>query len=389
MRGHKRRLEYSYVVWGDHMIRFLTAGESHGEYLVGIIEGFPSNLYLNVDYVNNQLKRRQMGYGRSSRMSIERDQVIVLSGVSDNLTTGNPISLLIKNRGRDIDVDKIIKPRPGHGDLAGMLKYNHQHAKHVMERASARETAMRVAIGSICRLLLKEFNISIYSHVVQIGKVKASDRSYEEEALLQADQSPLRVLDKEAEKLMIEEIERAKDEGDTLGGIFEVIAKNLPVGLGSYASWDRRLDSSISAGIMSIPGIKGIEFGLGFDLAKLKGSQVHDEIYYDQNRYFRKTNNAGGTEAGVSNGEDIVFRAVMKPIPTLRKPLRTVNVRTKEEVLAQFVRSDVCAVPSASVVAENILAYVLAKEIVMKFGGDSMEELKANYNSYVNSLQYR
>ncbi|NLY78124.1 MAG: chorismate synthase [Tissierellia bacterium] len=370
-------------------MRFLTAGESHGEYLVGIIEGFPSNLYLNVDYVNNQLKRRQMGYGRSSRMSIERDQVIVLSGVSDNLTTGNPISLLIKNRGRDIDVDKIIKPRPGHGDLAGMLKYNHQDAKHVMERASARETAMRVAIGSICRLLLKEFNISIYSHVVQIGKVKASDRSYEEEALLQADQSPLRVLDKEAEKLMIEEIERAKDEGDTLGGIFEVIAKNLPVGLGSYASWDRRLDSSISAGIMSIPGIKGIEFGLGFDLAKLKGSQVHDEIYYDQNRYFRKTNNAGGTEAGVSNGEDIVFRAVMKPIPTLRKPLRTVNVRTKEEVLAQFVRSDVCAVPSASVVAENILAYVLAKEIVMKFGGDSMEELKANYNSYVNSLQYR
>ena len=370
------------------MIRFLTAGESHGEYLVGIIEGFPSNMYLDVNYINNELKRRQSGFGRSSRMSIEKDEAVILSGVNNNFTTGNPISILIKNRGTNIDVDRIIRPRPGHGDLSGMLKYNHQDAKNVMERASARETAMRVAVGSICKLLLNEFNIRIYSHVVQIGPIKSIDKNYveDEEILLQADKSPLRVLNKESEELMIKEIERAKDEGDTLGGVFEVIGKNIPVGLGSYASWHRRIDGIIAGCIMSIPGIKGIEFGLGFDVANRLGSQVHDEIYYDGKRYFRKTNNAGGIEAGVSNGENIVFRAVMKPIPTLKKPLKTVNITTKEEDLAQFVRSDVCAVPSASIVAENMFAYVLANEMIAKFGGDSVEEMKTNYNNYTGSL---
>ena len=370
------------------MIRFLTAGESHGEYLVGIIEGFPSNMYLDVNYINNELKRRQSGFGRSSRMSIEKDEAVILSGVNNNFTTGNPISILIKNRGTNIDVDRIIRPRPGHGDLSGMLKYNHQDAKNVMERASARETAMRVAVGSICKLLLNEFNIRIYSHVVQIGPIKSIDKNYveDEEILLQADKSPLRVLNKESEELMIKEIERAKDEGDTLGGVFEVIGKKIPVGLGSYASWDRRIDGIIAGCIMSIPGIKGIEFGLGFDVANRLGSQVHDEIYYDGKRYFRKTNNAGGIEAGVSNGENIVFRAVMKPIPTLKKPLKTVNITTKEEDLAQFVRSDVCAVPSASIVAENMFAYVLANEMIAKFGGDSVEEMKTNYNNYTGSL---
>jgi len=370
------------------VIRFLTAGESHGEYLVGIIEGFPSNMYLDVNYINNELKRRQSGFGRSNRMSIEKDEAVILSGVNNNFTTGNPISILIKNRGTNIDVDRIIRPRPGHGDLSGMLKYNHQDAKNVMERASARETAMRVAVGSICKLLLNEFNIRIYSHVVQIGPIKSIDKNYveDEEILLQADKSPLRVLNKESEELMIKEIERAKDEGDTLGGVFEVIGKNIPVGLGSYASWDRRIDGIIAGCIMSIPGIKGIEFGLGFDVANRLGSQVHDEIYYDGKRYFRKTNNAGGIEAGVSNGENIVFRAVMKPIPTLKKPLKTVNITTKEEDLAQFVRSDVCAVPSASIVAENMFAYVLANEMIAKFGGDSVEEMKTNYNNYTGSL---
>ncbi len=370
------------------MIRFLTAGESHGEYLVGIIEGFPSNMYLDVNYINNELKRRQSGFGRSSRMSIEKDEAVILSGVNNNFTTGNPISILIKNRGTNIDVDRIIRPRPGHGDLSGMLKYNHQDAKNVMERASARETAMRVAVGSICKLLLNEFNIRIYSHVVQIGPIKSIDKNYveDEEILLQADKSPLRVLNKESEELMIKEIERAKDEGDTLGGVFEVIGKKIPVGLGSYASWDRRIDGIIAGCIMSIPGIKGIEFGLGFDVANRLGSQVHDEIYYDGKRYFRKTNNAGGIEAGISNGENIVFRAVMKPIPTLKKPLKTVNITTKEEDLAQFVRSDVCAVPSASIVAENMFAYVLANEMIAKFGGDSVEEMKTNYNNYTGSL---
>lgn len=372
------------------MIRFFTAGESHGEYLVGIIEGFPSNVHVDVTFINNELKRRQGGFGRSNRMTIEKDEVIILSGVDDNLTTGNPIALLIKNRGREIDVDRIIKPRPGHGDLAGMLKYNFNNAKNVMERASARETAMRVAVGSICKLLLKEFNIRLYSHVIQIGNVKISTKDFiEEDILAQVDKSPLRVLDKEVEALMIEEIEKAKEEGDTLGGIFEVIGKNIPIGLGSYASWDRRLDSIIAGSIMSIPGIKGIEFGLGFNVAKLKGSQVHDEIYYENNKYIRKTNNAGGIEAGVSNGEDVVFRSVMKPIPTLRRPLKTVNVKTKEEALAQFVRTDVCAVPAASVVAENMFAYVLANEMVIKFGGDSIEEMKANFNSYLKSLKER
>jgi len=289
------------------VIRFFTAGESHGECLIGIMEGFPSNVFMDVDFINSELKRRQSGFGRSNRMNIEQDEVKILSGISDNLTTGNPICLLIKNRAREIDVDRIIKPRPGHGDLSGMLKYNHDDAKNVMERASARETAMRVAVGSICKLLLKEFNIKIYSHVIQIGSVKALCKSNMEEDLLkQADSSPLRVLDRKAEAKMIEEIERAKDEGDTLGGVFEVIGKNIPVGLGSYASWDRRLDGIIAGAIMSIPGIKGIEFGIGFDAAKMKGSQVHDEIFYDKG-YLRKTNNAGGIEAGISNGEAIVL----------------------------------------------------------------------------------
>lgn len=371
------------------MIRFFTAGESHGDCLIGILEGFPSNVYLDVNFINSELKRRQKGYGRSNRMNIEQDEVKILSGVSDNLTTGNPICLLINNRGREIGVDKIIRPRPGHGDLAGMLKYNQKDAKNVMERASARETAMRVAVGSICKLLLKEFDIRIYSHVIQIGNVKALYKINADEGLLiRADESSLRVLDKETEIKMIEEIERAKEEGDTLGGVFEVIGKNIPVGLGSYTSWDRRLDGIIAGAIMSIPGIKGIEFGIGFDSAKLKGSKVHDEIFYAKG-YFRKTNNAGGIEAGISNGEDIVFRAVMKPIPTLRKPLKTVNIKTKEEDFAQFVRSDVCAVPSASVVAENMFAYVLANEMSVKFGGDSIEEMKANFNSYIDALRER
>jgi len=371
------------------VIRFFTAGESHGECLIGIIDGFPSNVFIDLDYINNELKRRQKGYGRSSRMNIELDEVAILSGINNNFTTGNPISLLIKNRAREIDVERITRPRPGHGDLSGMLKYNQDDAKNVMERASARETAMRVAVGSICKLLLKEFGITIYSHVIQIGNAKAIYCSnMEEDILIQADKSPLRVLDKEVETKMIEEIEGAKEEGDTLGGVFEVIGKNIPVGLGSYTSWDRRLDGIIAGAIMSIPGIKGIEFGIGFDAGRLRGSLVHDEIYYDRG-YFRKTNNAGGIEAGISNGEDIVFRAVMKPIPTLRKPLRTVNTKTKEEVFAQFMRSDVCAVPSASIVAENMFAYVLANEMTVKFGGDSIEEMKTNYNNYISSLSER
>ena len=374
------------------MIRFLTAGESHGDALIGIIEGLPSNLFFDIDFINQELGRRQMGYGRSNRMAIERDEIKLLSGVNKNLTTGNPIGIMIKNRGKNVDLIEVTRPRPGHGDLAGTLKYNFQGGRNVLERASARETAMRVALGAICKLLLKEFHIKIYSHIVQIGEIKVSDEVYlniKEEDLLRADESPVRVLDKDREGEILSAIDKAKEKGDTLGGILEVIGKNIPIGLGSYANWDRKIDGKIAYGIMSIPGIKGIEFGLGFKTASRPGSQVHDEIYHDGNRFYRKTNNAGGMEAGVTNGEDIVFRAVMKPIPTLRKALRTVDIRTKEGVVAQFERSDVCAVPAASIVAENILAYILANEMVLKFGGDSLEEMKENFKNYKEILENR
>lgn len=370
------------------MIRFLTGGESHGEYLTGIIEGFPAKVYFDTNFINSELRRRQMGYGRGQRMKIEKDEAKVISGVRKGFTTGNPISIMIKNRGNNIDLVEVTKPRPGHGDLAGTLKYDYEGGRNVIERASARETAMRVAIGSLCKLLIKKLDINIYSHVVQIGKIKSNELydNWNEERLLKADKSPIRVLDKESESLMIMEIEKAKENGDTLGGIIEVIGKNIPAGLGSFANWDRKIESKIAQSIMSIPGIKGIEFGLGFEMADRLGSKVHDEIYYDKNRFYRKTNNAGGIEAGVTNGEDIVFRIVMKPIPTLRKPLKTVDIRTKERAVAQFERSDVCAVPSASIVAESILAYVLANELILKFGGDTVDEIISNYNSYLEMI---
>ncbi|NMB28392.1 MAG: chorismate synthase [Tissierellia bacterium] len=374
-------------------MRFLTGGESHGKALIGIIEGFPANLYFNIDYINKELKRRQKGYGRSNRMDIEKDEILVLSGVNNGKTTGNPISIMIKNRGSNIDLVEITRPRPGHGDLAGALKYNQKGGRNTLERASARETAMRVAVGSICKLLLKEFNIQICSHVIQIGQVKSIKNYYnglKKEELTKADNSLIRSLDYQSEKLMIQIIEEAKEKGDTLGGIIELIGLNIPVGLGSYTNWDRKLDGKIAHSIMSIPGIKGVEFGLGFNTSGRLGSQVHDEISYDDNNtYYRETNNAGGIEGGVSNGEDIVLRAVMKPIPTLKKPLKTVDMKTKEVAFAQFERSDVCAVPSASIVAESMLSYVLANEIILKFGGDSIEEIKINYTSYINSLRNR
>ena len=319
------------------MIRFLTGGESHGDCLVGIVEGFPAKVFVDIEFINKELERRQRGYGRGKRMEIEKDKIDIVSGVRDGFTTGNPISLIIKNKGKDIEQVEIVRPRPGHGDLAGTLKYNFEGGRNVLERASARETAMRVAVGSLCKLFLKKFNIGIYSHVVQIGKIKVKDLYYywNEEELIKADTSPVRALDKESEILMIKEIEKAKEVGDTLGGVIEVIGKNVPVGLGSFTNWDRKIDSKIAKSIMSIPGVKGIEFGLGFEMANNFGSQVHDEIYYNNKskKFYRKTNNAGGIEAGVTNGEDIVFRLVMKPIPTLRKPLKTVDIRTKKKQL--------------------------------------------------------
>ncbi|MCF6466489.1 chorismate synthase [Clostridium sp. Cult2] len=373
-------------------MRYLTAGESHGKGLIGIIEGFPSNIYFDIEFINNELSRRQKGYGRSSRMSIEKDEIQVISGVNKGYTTGNPISIMVENKGTNIDLAEVTRPRPGHGDLSGALKYNLEGARNVLERASARETAMRVAVGSICKLLLMEFNIHILSHVIQIGGIKIPEEIYTNfsmDKILAADESVVRVLDRDIEKKIISKIENTKEEGDTLGGIFEVIGMNIPVGLGSYTNWDRKLDGKIAQSIMSIPGIKGIEFGLGFEIANRLGSQVHDEIYFDGNKYYRKTNNAGGIEGGVSNGEYIIFRAIMKPIPTLKKPLETIDIKTKEKTLAQFERSDVCAVPSASIVAENMLACILANEMMLKFGGDSLEEIKTNFYNYMERLKNR
>ena len=357
---------------------------------MGIIEGFPQGLYMDEAYINNELERRQKGYGRSNRMNIEKDQIKILSGVNQGYTTGNPISIELTNRGKNIDLVEITKPRPGHADLPGTLKYNQKGARNILERASARETAMRVALGGMCKLFLREFKIEIYSHIIQIGNVKSKIGYYSGKIknLEEVDKSPLRVLDKDTEALMIGEIEKAKSMGDTLGGVMEVIGVNIPVGLGSHAHWDRKLDGKIAGGILSIPGIKAIEIGLGFSGAGTLGSNFHDEIYYN-NGFYRKTNNAGGIEGGISNGEDIVFKAMMKPIPTLKKPLKTVDLKSKESTVAQFERSDVCAVPSASIVAESVLAYILMKEILIKFGGDSMEEIKANYKNYMKILENR
>nr|WP_250160201.1 chorismate synthase [Caloranaerobacter azorensis] len=288
-----------------------------------------------------------------------------------------------------LDEDRIVtRPRPGHADLAGAIKYNHLDIRNVLERASARETAIRVAIGSIAKQFLKEFNIEIYSHVIQIGKIKIESDNVSIDKIKSADKSPLRVVDNQSEKKMINEIDKAKKIGDTLGGLFELIATNIPIGLGSHVNWDRKLDGKIAQGMMSLQGIKGVEIGIGFRAAELLGSQVHDEIYYDDG-YKRYSNNAGGIEGGISNGSPIIVRAAMKPIPTLKKPLKSIDMKTKEKFEAQKERADVCAVPSASIVAENILAWILADEIMIKFGGDSIEELKDNYNRYIDYVNSR
>ncbi len=373
------------------MIRFLTGGESHGESLIGVIDGIPANLFIDIDFINNELRRRQMGYGRSARMEIERDQVTFLSGINKNLTTGNPISLSINNRGRNIELVEVTRPRPGHGDLVGALKYNQNGGRNILERASARETAMRVAVGSICKILLKTFNIEVFSHVINIGGIESNINYYnglDLDNLSYADDSVIRVVDKTSEEKIIKKIEETREEGDTLGGIIEIIVRNVPLGLGSHTNWDTKIDGRLSAGIMGIQGIKGVEFGLGYLAASRKGSEFQDEIIYENN-YKRKTNNAGGIEAGITNGEDIVMRAVMKPIPTLRKPLFTVDMITKEPVIAQFERSDICAVPSASIVAESMISYILADEFLKKFGGDFLEEIKINFNNYLKYMESR
>lgn len=378
-------------------LKYLTAGESHGRALVGIVEGMPSGLSVSKEKIDAQLARRQGGYGRGSRMKIEQDQIEVLAGIRAGVTLGSPIALLIWNRdwenwGKHMDpwqapperYHSVTVPRPGHADLAGALKYRHSDIRNVLERASARETAMRVALGAIARQFLEYFGMQIASHVVQIHTAKASGAISEldlTKLTARADASPVRCLNPEAEKKMIERIDQAKAQGNTVGGVFEIIATGVPVGLGSYVHWDRKLDGRISQAMASLPAMKAVEIGLGVESAGQWGSKCHDEIYYDEAKgYYRKTNRAGGLEGGVTNGQPLVVRVAMKPLSTLVRPLDSVDMQSKKPVKAHVERSDVCAVPAASVIGEAILALVLADAFLEKYGGDSIAEIAARYH---------
>lgn len=391
------------------MFRYLTAGESHGKCLTVIIEGMPAGVTLTTAFIDTELTRRQSGYGRGDRMKIERDRVEILSGVRGRKTLGGPISLLIPNRdwenwqnimacGEAVveEEDIFTNPRPGHADLAGGLKYGQKDLRNILERASARETAVRVATGAVAKTLLGEFNIRIISDIVEIGGVKAKREYWELEKICERKKtSSLGCSDRMAERLMIAEIKRAGERGDTLGGIFEVMVDNVPVGLGSHVHWDRKLDGRLARALMSIQAIKGVEVGLGFETARKRGSWVHDEIFYRKpgkgevlpaGGFYRKTNNAGGIEGGMSNGETIVLRAAMKPIATLRKSLRSVDIETKKMRRAAVERSDVCAVPAAAVVGEAVVAIEIARAMQEKFGGDNLAEMHRNYRSYLEQL---
>jgi len=383
--------------------RFLTAGESHGEALVAVIDGVPAGLPLTEAEINEDLARRQRGYGRGGRMKIERDRVHLTSGVRWGLTLGSPITLTIPNLDWEnwkatmsvgppepgAAAKQITRPRPGHADLAGAMKYGHRDIRNVLERSSARETTARVAVAGVAKKLLGEFGIQILSHVVEIGGIRVGELDLPwAEIQRRAEASEVRCADPETERRIIEAIDNAKAKGDTLGGIFEVVALGCPVGLGSYVQWDRRLDGRLAQAFCAIQAIKGVEVGLGFETARRPGSQVHDEILYDADAGFKRTtNNAGGLEGGVTNGQPVVVRAAMKPLSTLRTPLRSVDVATKEAVEAVVERSDVCAVPAAGIVGEAMMAIVLAQAFLEKFGGDSLEEIRRNYDAYQASLK--
>jgi len=384
------------------VIRLLTAGESHGPSLSFILEGLPAGLRIDMGFVKSELARRQRGHGRGGRMKIESDSVEFTAGIRKGVTLGSPVCGLIRNLDYDswrhvmpVDADgssgaenggderPVFTPRPGHADLPGAVKYGFSDARNVLERASARETAARVAAGALCKLLLAEFGVSVYSHVVAIGGVTAvvsTDDVISNYAAVEA--SPVRCADADAALKMIRRIDAAAKEGDSLGGIFEVVATGVPVGLGSHVHFDRRLDARLAGAIVSIPGVKGVEFGMGFSAASMKGSEVHDEIEpwpQDERGYRRLTNNAGGIEGGISNGEPILVRGAMKPIPTLRKPLRTVDLRGYGPATAATERSDVCAVPSAAIVAEAMVSLELARACCEKFGGDSVDEIRRRF----------
>jgi chorismate synthase len=373
-------------------IKFLTSGESHGKGLLGILEGMPAGLDISEDLIAIDLARRQMGFGRGKRMNIEQDRAEIISGVRFGKTLGSPIGLSIRNLDwenwqEEMAIEKPVKlpkeitvPRPGHADLAGTLKYGFSDIRNVLERSSARETAMRVALGTIARALLKEVGAVVGSRVIQIHKVTDTDPLSEDMSIQemnqQADNSPVRCLNSIIEKKMIQAITEAKRAGNSVGGIFEVVASGVPLGLGTHVHWERKLHARLAEAVMSINAIKGIEIGLGFTYAGKFGSEVHDEIGFENNKYVRYSNNAGGIEGGMSNGEPIIVRAVMKPIPTLIKPLKSVDIHTKERKDAHKERTDSCAVPAASIVGEAMVCLVLADALLETFGGDTVDQLK-------------
>ncbi len=383
-------------------IRYLTAGESHGKGVLVILEGFPAHLEITKTEINDELARRQGGYGRGGRMAIEKDQVEILSGIRKGLTLGSPITLLIRNKdyenwekimSPDLDFKEkgnpLQRPRPGHADLPGGIKYDHRDLRNILERASARETTARVAAGAVAKVLLKKFNIRVFSHVLKLGKVAISTSEKNAETLQKkAEKSPVRMIDPQAGKKAMALIDQAKKKGDTLGGIFEVIITGVPIGLGSHVQWDRKLDGKMAQAIMSMQAVKGVEIGNGFENAQSFGSQVHDEIGYRKDKgFFHWTNHAGGIEGGMSNGEPIVVRVAKKPISTLKTPLRSVNIETKEEVRAAYERSDVCALPAASVIGESICAWVIADAFLEKIGGDFISEINKRYQLYVKHIK--
>ena len=379
-------------------LRFLTAGESHGQCLTAIVEGIPAGLKVDIDAINKDLARRQQGYGRGGRMKIETDKAEVTSGIRFGETMGDPVTLRVTNRdwqnwtdrmsvfGPEFG-DKVTAVRPGHADLTGVLKYNRDDARDILERASARETAARVAVGGLCKEFLLACGIEIVSHVVKIGGVSVDEANIDRSTIGQGN-SELNCYDAVAEEAMKQRIQAAMAEGDTLGGVFEVIVRGVPLGLGSHIQWDKRLDGRLAAAMMAIQAIKGVEIGAGFQCGELPGSEIHDEMFLSEaGHVYRKTNRAGGLEGGMSNGEEIVVRACMKPIPTLMKPLNSVDIAQDIEVKACKERSDVCAVSAASVVGEAMVAFVIAEAVLDKFGGDAMCDLVAAMDAYKARVQ--
>lgn len=388
------------------MFEYITAGESHGPALTTIIKDLPAGLNIDIDKINRELMRRQKGYGRGKRMDIEKDRVEISSGMRDGLTLGSPLTMTIKNkdwtnwkevmsvRSKKYKAEKITKARPGHADLPGAIKYNFKDIRNILERASARETAARTAVGAVCRQFLGVFGIELRSHVIEIGSIKSptwskiKDDMEKDNYFKKVESSPLHCGDDKKTEEMIDLIDSWKEKGDSVGGVIELIGFGLPTGLGDHTHWDKKLDGKLAGALMSIQAIKGVEIGAGFQTAASPGSRVHDEIYYNEDKgFYRKTNKAGGLEGGMTNGQPLILKVAMKPIPTLAKPLHSVDIITKEEKTAAKERSDICAVPAASIVVEAVTASVLARSFTEKFSGDTIDEIKQSFSSYRKQVE--